>query len=382
MAVETLDISSILKRAADKGGFVRTRYAEKDLPNSMTDITVFVHFGDMRSTMILSTMLLKRFREEMKGSKYFILCTWPGYECLFPYVNEYWAIKDQDRLWVEAVQFMNNSSQMPLIVRNLNYFFEEVLDASALKSYYDNGITQSFWDRFKHVKVTMPSVPSIAVLGPKFSKDMAKRAGYKILFYPALRVHHWSFSKMKWLKTTKEFWVALAKRLLREGFIPVVCHGRHTHDISPDLTDQCIYFEDEDVYKTLGVIRAADCTLDLFSGISRLAILARSPFMYFDERARHFSLKEYEVDGLCCSNLLPREYLWGFPNLLENGNLPLWENTLFANIIARLNKFLPNLDRNTWPTPSESTQIVRYDNVKLRKVQRFGARFIKVEKDT
>lgn len=384
MAHDSLDVSSILKRAADKGGFVRTKYIEKNVPISTSDITVITYFGDLRSIFILSSLLLKRYREEMKGSKYFIICTWPGFEGLFPYVDEYWTIKDVgivSKFYSSANCFKNDSQYTTLFQRSLNLFFEEAVDASVLLPYYNNGITQAFWDRFKHVKVTLPSVPSAAILGPKFNKDLVKKAGYKIFYYPALQVQNWSAGRLRLIKSMKEFWVVLAERLLKEGFIPVVYRGYQTHDISKELTDRCIYFEEQDVSKILGMMRSVDCTLDVFSSISRLAIAARAPFVYFDERSRHLALKEYEIDGLCCSNDLPREYIWGFPTLIENGNLPLWEGNLFANIIIKLNKLLPDMDRNKWPIPSEGTNIIPYDSVRQRKVSRFGTRFIKIEHD-
>ena len=54
-----------------------------------------VLFPDMRSSCVASALLLKRYREEIKGSKYFILVSWPGFGGLFPFVNEYWEVSDE-----------------------------------------------------------------------------------------------------------------------------------------------------------------------------------------------------------------------------------------------------------------------------------------------
>lgn len=382
--MQSLDVASILKRAAEQGGFIRTRYIEKNIPTSISDITVMMFFGDMRSLFVLSSILLKRYREEMKGSKYFILCTWPGYEFLFPYVDEYWVLRDSgilNRFMEDAGGFVNTSHYFGIYQRNLNHFFEEVLEPNVLLPYYDNGLTQEFFDRFKHVKVTLPSVPSAAILGAKFNKDLAKRHGYKVFLYPAIYVQHWAHGKIQHLKSMKDFWVQFAKKLASEGFVPVAYRSQWTHDLSTELPDQCIYLEEPDMFKVLGAMRAVDCTIDVFTSISRLAIAARSPFIQYDERTRHAGIKEYEIDGLCCAETLPREYIYGFPTIIENGNLPLWDNSLFANIINRLSKFLPDLDRDKWPTPSEGTEIVPYDSVRKKKLQRFGTRFVKVERD-
>ncbi len=108
-----LPVPQILKNAADKTGFRRVRYSEKKIPTSISNVTVFLFLGDIRSSFILSSLLLRRFREESKGSRYFILCSWPGHEALYPYVDEYWEISE-DLLEiiekVEAIYQSNNTS--------------------------------------------------------------------------------------------------------------------------------------------------------------------------------------------------------------------------------------------------------------------------------
>lgn len=381
---ESFSVSSVLQRAADRGGFSRTKYVEKDFPLDMSDITVMVFFGDLRSTFIMSSILLKRYREEMKGSKYFILITWPGYECLFPYVNEYWTIRDKGilrKFQSESNGFYNTSQYTTLYRRNLNHFFEDVVDFAVIEPYYKNGIVQDFWDRFKHVTVTMPSVPSSAILDIRFNKQLAQRQGYKVFIYPSLYVQSWSQGRLTQEKSSKEFWVALAKKMSQEGFIPVVYKNFFTHDISSELTNECIYFEEDDVFKLLGAIRTVGCVLDVFSSFSRLAIAARTPFVACDERLRYSNLKEYEIDGLCCSEDLPREYIYSFSSLAKDGNLDLWNASIFANIITKLNKFLPDMDREAWPLPSPGTEIVPYDKVRKTKLRKFAPRFIKIERD-
>ena len=141
------DTVSILRRAAEKGSFERTRYIESNIPTTFSDITIMTFFGDMRSTFILSSLLLKRYKEEVKGSKYFILLTWPGYESLFPYVDEYWTFADktvEPRLRSEAVGFENTSSIDILYKKQINHFFDDHVDSSSLKQFYNNGIQQDF----------------------------------------------------------------------------------------------------------------------------------------------------------------------------------------------------------------------------------------------
>ena len=67
------EIISILQRAAEKAGVKRTRYEDQKVPASIDNVCVLPFFGDLRSTCVLSSFLLKRYREESKGSK-FSLC--------------------------------------------------------------------------------------------------------------------------------------------------------------------------------------------------------------------------------------------------------------------------------------------------------------------
>jgi hypothetical protein len=50
-------------------------------------------------------------------------------------------------------------------------------------------------------------------------------------------------------------------------------------------------------------------------------------------------------------------------------------------VIARLDSFLPSLNRDSWPSTAELMEIVPYKAVKAKKTKRIGTRFIKVPKD-
>jgi len=378
-----IDVNAILKRAADKSGFVRSRVPTHGMPISMSDVCVMWFFGDVRSLCILSSMLLRRYREQLKGSKYFILCTWPGYESMFPYVDEYWSVKDESLLALhrEAFEFANESSQAVSHVRQLHYFFEDVVGPTALESFYQRGIQQAFWDKFKHVKVFLPSISSVSIMGHGFLQELTSKTQPKILLHPTRNVQQWIHGHVEWLATDKRFWMELVNRLLNEGFMPVIYQNFSTHDISQDVLGRCLCVAEKDINKVLALMRSVDCVLDVFSGISRLAIAARSPFVYCDERARYVGLKEYEVDGLCCEKSLPREYIFNFATIIKAGNEYLWNVNLFDNIIAKCRALVRDTDRDRLPSTVEFNKIMPYADVKKRKVQRIGTKFIKIERD-
>ena len=62
-----MDVSTILKRASEKAGAVRSRYKDKDVPTSVEGVTILPFFGDRRSSFILSSLLLRRIKEELKS---------------------------------------------------------------------------------------------------------------------------------------------------------------------------------------------------------------------------------------------------------------------------------------------------------------------------
>src|SRR5581483_5666112 len=145
------------------------------------------------------------------------------------------------------------------------------------------------------------------------------------------------------------------------------------HDVSADFTDKCVYTEEKDFGKVLSVMRATGCVLDLFTGISRYALAARCPFLAVDERARYAALREYEVDDLCGLSL-PKQYIFSFPTIIEGGGPGTWDFNIIDNIMARLGKFLPELNRDDWPSTGETTEIVPYETVRRKKSKRIGTK--------
>jgi hypothetical protein len=377
------NVSAILKRAAEKGDFTRTRYVERDIPNSMSNITIMSYFGDMKSAFVLSSIFLKRYRQEMKGSKYFVLCSWPGMEGFFPYVNEYWTPNNQSlvqNLFKEADGFDNKSKAMENLSRNLNHFFEEVVDFSIINPYYNKGLTREFFDKFKHVKVFLPAVPSALVMGTDFVRDLNRRIGPKVFIYPSLYCYGIRNGRNYKGKTEYNFWVALANRLIMEGFVPIVYQNLMSHDISRSLADKCVYVTDSNMLNVTAAMRTADCVLDVFSDIYVYAIAARCPVVCSDERARYFEERGFELDDLC-GRQVPKEHIFAFSTILESNDPNLWKVNFFDGVINKLTATIEKHGRDKWPSAVEVDEIVPYANVRNRKVRKFGAKFIKVERD-
>ena len=182
------EITDFIKRAAEKTGFTRDSYNDQKVPTHHSNIMVLPFFGDLRSTLPLSSLVLKRYKELVKGSKYLILASWPGYKGLFPYVDEYWSLSDKSvmsRLYEKSNGFENTGDLATLYYRNLNLFFEDVIKPEELKNFYSCGITDGFWETFKNIERVLPNVPSSSIVGVDFTKELISRPGFKVFIYPS-----------------------------------------------------------------------------------------------------------------------------------------------------------------------------------------------------
>jgi hypothetical protein len=377
-----MDVPTKLKQAADKANLVRVRFAEKNIPTDLSQIVVLPFFGDSHASFVLSTLLLRKFREQSKGSKYFILVSWSGHEAFYPYVDEYWSPENltSPEARKGAKGFCNTSLMFVNVMRNLNYFFEDVVDPKLFETYYHNGLKREFFDKYKEIEVSQPAVASsISSLGVQVGKQLLDVSGRSVFFNAAKTIRSWQHGVMEETKIPSDFWVHLSKKLIENNITPIVWLNELSYDISKDVTDKCVYFPSEDASKVLTAMRTIGCVLDLFTGISRMAITARSPFVVCDERDRYYETKEYEIDDLCATRI-PREYMFSFSAIISRGNKDDWEPNLIMPLIAKLKAFLPSLDRDSWPTLAETKDQVSYNIVRKRKATKLGTKFIQVNR--
>lgn len=378
------EIGDFIKRNADKCGFNRESFIEKNMPTHPSKILVFPFYGDIKSTFVLSSYLLKKYKEK-HPEKYMIMCSWPGFQGLFPYVDEYWTHKDTSSIKTLALSANNGYNESDLsseINRSLNEVFSDVLSYQRdLRIYYDCGFTKKYWEDFNEVNRYLPEVASSSVLKSQFLGEMSNHKGRKVVVYPVTKVRTWYKGKSMYLPINPMFWKALIQRLINEGFVPVVYQNFFTHDMSPDFTDKCVYLLSQDINDTLAAMRHIGCVLDVHSGISRMAISARTPFVCVDERARFIGEREYEIDDLSC-NGIAKKYLFSFSTMLMNGTEKEWNRSVIDNIIVSLGEIWPFVeDRSNWAGTSESYEIVDFSNVRERQSKRLGVRFITSSRD-
>jgi hypothetical protein len=371
-----IDVADYIKRAAHRTGYKREFYVEKNIPTQPSNVIVIPFYGDLKSTFLLSSFILKQYKEK-NADKYIILCSWPGMSGLFPYVDEYWSIEDESTtrtLATESNNFYNESNLSIELTRNLAEVLN-IVTCKDLKEYYFNGFTQKYLKEFGGIKRFFPEVPSSNKISTNFKLQMEQKVGPKIIVYPTMRVKSHHNGKTLSLPLLKDFWVSLIERLIENGFVPVVYQNWFTYDMSRDFVDRCIYLVPRDITDVLAAFRYADCVLDVHNNVSRLAIAARCPFLSVTERPIFIRDKDYEVDDLCCDGL-PKRYIFSSSLFILSGTSEDWTISILNHIMAKLKEFVPALQGAILPSTNESYELVSHQKIRQRNARRMGAAFL------
>lgn len=374
------EMALFLKRSAEKCGFFREHFREKNIPTQRQNIQVFHFFGDYRSEFLTSSLLLRRYKEEVRGNRYLIVCSWTGHQCLYPYADEYWSpeMSVSDYLRGEAVDSTNYSDSFSIQQKNLNWSFDHVATFEDLSGFYDYGLTGKFFDKFQKVKRTLPNIASMAILDQRMIGQLTASPAQRILILPTKKVRHFVNKKLELIRTGRDFWIELGRHLLKNNYMPVFASMAGCHDLSADL-QEAIHCR-PDMGQFLALARSSACILDVFNGSSKLALAARAPFVAIDERTRYMAFREDELD-YAGGNEIPRKYIFSFPTIIENGSLAAWKWSFFDGITARLPNFLATINRDRLPTTQEKYEEVSLDGLKEKRTKKLGLRFIKIQRD-
>lgn len=357
-----MNLAQYIKKEAHNLGYVREKFEEHNVPENPKDIVVIPFFGDLRSLVLFSMFISNKLK-----SKYVIICSWHGFKDLFPDVDEYWSIKAEgtvDKLVNNVDYFGNDSNFIASNNRNLSYKFENVI--TDIELYYDNGFTQLFWDRFKTLELSMPQVDSISKLDDYTSKQLNKK---NLFISPFKKIGFWEDGKLKSLHVDKEFWIDLIQ-LLRTKWEVIVWQNCFTHDVSPVLADSCFYLNDVEIDKVLIVMNRC-LTIDVFGGLSRLALLARSNFIAVDERIRFFTQKDDVIDKISGAEL-EKHYIFSDSKMILGRGVN-WRNAFIDPLLKKIELAIdkkPNISLNR---RSENVDL----NFREENIKKFGIHFIK-----
>lgn len=373
-----MSAADFIRRVAERGNFRREFFVERNMPTTISNILAIPWFGDISSTFLFSSLILKNYKEKHKD-KYLILCSWPGFHGLFPYVDEYWCIEDDSvskSLALEANNFYNTSSLAVNLTRDLMDTVN-IQTAKDFQKYFRNGFTKDYWNEFGEIKRFLPEVPSETRLSPQFLAELDRHPGSKLVVFPSTKFRARYCGQSMTHSVPKAFWDVLISRLLEEGITPVVYQNWFTYDMSREFAEKCIYIVPRNVSEVLIAMRKIGLVLDIHSGISRLAIAARVPFLAADERLRFIEEHDYEIDDLCC--LSDRQYVFSFSTIAMTGGPEEWKDSIIDNVMVKLRKFLQN-QLEVGPA-KESYESISYSNVRVRKNKRLGMSFIRSSKE-
>lgn len=371
------DVISYIRRAAERAQLKREFFVEKNIPTNASNIQAVCFYGDMSSTFTLSSYILRSYKELYKD-KYLIVSSWPGFKGLFPYADEYWSIQDESvikSLALNANNFYNEASLATDLSRNLLECFD-TLTHRDLRAWYDRGFTDAYWNTFTKVNRYLPDIPSETRISGGFRVQLSRKDGRFVVVCPVTKMRSWQKGKSVYLPISQEFWSALLESLLERGYSPVVWQNWFTHDMSKEFADRCTYLVPSTILDVLTAMRYIGLTLDIHSGVSRMAMAARCPFISVDERLRYMEEKDYVIDDLTCGSL-PRKYIFSFSTMLMVGSKKEWQESLFDTLLNQLDNFDVG---NNWGSTRESYEEVSYENVRKRKAKRMGIHFIKSSK--
>ena len=377
-------VPEFLKKTAQRNGFNRVRFEEKKIPEDFSSLCVLPFFGDYEGYALFSSFLLHRYRKENKASKYFILCGYPNFASLFPYVDEYWAVSDLQQLpsiFGDSNLLSNNNSLSGIYFRNLNEFFQDVVHVKDFKEFYDKGFKKEFLDKYKNIIRFLPFIPSGAVLGKDFNKELLTKPGYKVFIHPNKFVKTWKNGNYNNEIVDLVFYKSLVEHLLFKNIVPVIWQNNFSYDLSREFHDRCIFMQDQEITNIFAAMRTCGFVLDCFNGTSFLAAMARTPYLSITERNRFNLSKSFEIEDLISQNV-PHQHIFTFSSILSKGSIDGWKNELFQHISAKLDAMLPLINRDALPNTSENYEVVLYKElVRKRQSKNFGLKFIKVESD-
>lgn len=372
-----------LNYSSQRVGFKREVFIDENVPTDVDNFLFVPIFSDFKHSFIFSSILLDKYKNKTKNSKYIIVCSYPGFSSLFKDADEYWSLSDFKNfknLFEYSQGFLNKSKTYLDIIRNFNENYRNVINSDFFNCYYNNGFKEKFWTEYDNLFLRFPMISSSAVLGKEVLRTVNESHGYKVFIFPSIYLNSWNQGKNVKLYSQKQFYVELIKYLKSDNIFPVVWNHPLGHDLTNEFSNHsdCLFINEFELSKVLSSIRMTGCNLDLFSGTNWLAKIARTPSLTFDERSKFYGTKENELVDLSLIET-PNKFVFNFVNSVVNGSIKSWKEDIFLNIKNNLLNFTPYLDRESWASTAETDKEVSIENFKKRKIKRLGTKFIKIK---
>lgn len=373
-------VSEFIKRSSERVGFKREFFLEKNIPTQPSNICVIPFFGDLISTFIFSSLIFSNLKKH-NPDKYYILCSWPGMRNFFPHADEYWVIEDShsiDNLTFSADYFSNKSTLYAEITRSLAEVFN-IFTMNDILKYYNKGFTKKYLNEFQEILKFIPEVPSSSLINDNFKNQLAQKNEKKIIIYPCKKIRSWQNGSSCYLNINKDFWVDVIDLFIKKDYYPVVYQNWFTFDMSKEFTDKCLYLVPKNALDLLAAFKEIGLLLDIHSGISRLAIAARCPFVAVTERQIYIKEKDYEIDDIFASSI-PKQYLFSFATQILTGGLEEWRISFLDGLFVKIQNLIKNKEKYQ-PDTKQINENVSYEILRNRSARRLGSVFIKKSKN-
>jgi hypothetical protein len=368
--------SDFLVRASSRTGFVREAYVEKRLPERLDDITITPFFGDGVSEFALSTMLHRRVKEQFLRDRYWIVATHPGRAAMYPFADEVWGLKGEEvskPILLEACGFTPFGKTVKHINQELNKFFETIYEPSEFLKLYDRGLKRNFFEKFGTVEVDLPTVSSPS---HTFNKTLVEKPGFKVFVSPVRKLSVMDHQGRSTLTdVSMNFWVDLGEMLLSESITPVFQFGSSCYDLSTHFVARAVYCTETSINGVMAAMRATGCVLSLFQDNVFLAAMARTPFVWYEDRRRYNTMRFDELETIVFP-AVPRQMGYSFPGAVTSGNH--WE--VIKAVVNKITGFLPTIDRDKLPATLACHLSPDYKTVRERKAKSIGTRLFRVPK--
>lgn len=368
-------IDSFLARAATRCGFSRERYEAQSVPNSSSPVVVLPFFGDMRAEVILACLVAHRYVSMHRPGCYLIVASWPGHAGFWPYADEFWGLAEEPAVvqaYCSAAGYRSGSSGVGNAFRRLFEIFERCIEVEDLERYYSAGFNSEFFSSFGDPIIVMPPVRPLPAA---INKGLGKVMGNKVFISPARVATVYENGVLRPQPIDLAFWVGLVKRLVSDGYSPVVWQGARTHDVSALASDGCFYFATEDVGDALSAMRSCDVVVDCFGDLHRMAAMARCPYVVAQDRGKFVGLNDGELDDVLVENKR-RKYFFTASSLLGSRD---W-GMIYDALMVHIEGVVSGDDRRSWPAAGERREVIPVARIRERRGAKFGIHFLKMPK--
>lgn len=371
------DIKEIIETAAQRGSFIREKFDSRNLPDSMQKIIVLPVFSEISHLMVFANLILPSIRNDINfKDKYIIIVTWKGFAKFLPQADEVWSIKSTDnidRFYEKVDGMMNKSEALSVVHRSLNEYFRNVVEPIRFANWFQNGFNRQNINR-DVIQIFKQSIPNINYLNQNVVKNINDLGENKAFIIPFKYIKRWHLGKVVLHKLSPVFYQNVIDGLIAKNCKCVVLKNYLSFDLSKNYLDNKNVFsiQEDDWFLVMAYMLATKMYVDLFSGISSLAMYCGCRSISIVERNFHTVSNSLELES-CMTNNNTDVKLFSFFDLNSN----LINKKLF--FIDKLFSEIVNTDFSKYIENHNSYSINLRSGLD-EKIKKFHPKFIGIKK--